>query len=336
MSKTLHRSLTMLSVLAVATLTAGCATNAASEPDGTSAAEAAIEIPAFGSINGYPQIPVAVSEGYIDQEFHTDGATIEVAPLVSANDGISALRTGNVDMVVTGYDPAGLVGVDDIVMLSLVEASPATTRILVAEDSDIETLEDLEGRVVASYTSTPNAILVEALRTAGLTADDIEYIMVESDVAASTLASGSIDAWLTFDPAAANAELAGIGRMLATGEDFNHLNPIVLYTTRAYLDANRESVLATMRAFDLATEWITENQSDGPVAEIMAEATGLDPEVAQRSLDHREYTMAPIDDETLAWMTGLAERADALGLTGGLPDLASLVDNSVYEEALGE
>jgi sulfonate transport system substrate-binding protein len=335
--KTTSRPLAFAALALTALVVAGC-----SSPQATADADAAgddsaaaIELPRVGTIKGYPQLPVAIDQGYLAEEFHQEGATITPSPVVSANDGISALRTGNVDMVVTGYDPAGLVGIDDIVMVSIVEASPETTRILVAEESDYESLEDLEGQTIGSYTSTPNAILVGALSSAGLTVDDIEYIPVENDVAASTLASGAIAAWMTFDPAAANAELNGIARAVATGADFDHLNPIVLYTTKAYLESDRDSVVALLRAFASATDWIGENKDDGPVAEIMAEATGLPVEVAQRSLDHRNYEISPVDGDTLDWMIDFSERAKEVGTITEVPDLEALVDTSVYEEAIG-
>jgi ABC-type nitrate/sulfonate/bicarbonate transport system substrate-binding protein len=333
MIPTPRRVVGMSTLALAAVILAGCSSGAATatSDDGSGP----IELPRVGTINGYPQIPVAIAEGYLDEEFQQEGATLTPSPVVSANDGISALRTGNVDMVVTGYDPAGLVGIDDVVMVSLVEASPETTRIVVAEDSEFESIEDLEGQIVGSYNSTPNAILVGALTSAGLTTDDIEYIPVENDVAASTLASGAIAAWMTFDPAAATAELSGIAREIATGEDFGHLNPIVLYTTRSYLESNRDSVVAMVRAFDSATDWIVENQADGPVAEIMAEATGLPVEVAQRSLDHREYQIAPVEGEALEWMIDFSERAQAVGTITEVPDLEALLDPSVYEDALG-
>ncbi|PXA73232.1 ABC transporter substrate-binding protein [Cryobacterium arcticum] len=336
MDTTTRRPLTLAALAISALVMAGCSSSEAPAADtGTDASDATVELPRVGTINGYPQIPVATSEGYLDEEFNQDGASIEVSPVVSANDGISALRTGSVDMVVTGYDPAGLVGIDDILMVSVVEASPETTRILVADDSDIETMADLEGKIIGSYNSTPNAILVGALTEAGLTTDDIEYIPVENDVAASTLASGAIDGWMTFDPAAATAELAGIARAVSTGDDFGHLNPIVLYTTKAYAESNRDSVVALVRAFDSATDWIVENKDDGPVAEIMADATGMTVEVAQRSLDHRNYEISPVEGETLDWMLDFGDRAVAVGTITDSPDLEALLDPTLYEEALG-
>lgn len=290
-------------------------------------------LPRIASVTAYPYVPVALEQGYFADAFGTDDEPT-VQPIGSANDAIAALRSGNADIAVIGFDPANLVDVDDVVILAATEISPATSRVVVPESSTVTEISQLKGKKVASYSASANIAVVSALRSAGLEADDVEYVSLQNDAALSTLAGEGVDGWVTYDPAAASAEIAGVGRAIATGEDFDFLNPVFIYTTEKYLAENPEAVESTLEVYGNAVEWINANQAE--TADVVAEATGLETEVAAQSLSHRNYALAPVEGEVVEFMEKIADINVDLGISSGVPDYDAVIDNSLVEKILAD
>ena len=321
----LRRATAGLAVLAATSL-ALTACGSDSDADGTS-------LPRIATVTAYPYVPVALEQGYFADEFETDKEPT-VNPIASANDAIAALRSGNADIAVIGFDPANLVDVDDIVILASSEISPETSRVVVPEQSKVTEISQLKGKKVASYSASANIAVVRALDSAGLKVDDVEYVSLQNDAALSTLAGEGVDGWVTYDPAAASAEIAGVGRAIATGADFEFLNPVFIYTTKKYLAENREAVEATLEVYGEAIEWINANAD--AAAQVVSEATGLKKEIAAQSLSHRNYALAPVEGEVVDFMEKVADINVDLGVSQSTPDYDAIIDNSLVEKLLAD
>jgi sulfonate transport system substrate-binding protein len=318
-----------LAITALPLLVAACGSSSTSAGSATGD-DGSTPLPRVATIDGYPYIPVAQKAGIFSKTFGQDGSGISVSPVDSANDAIAALRTGKVDIAVVGYDPAGLVGVDNVQAIAATEVSPNTTRLLVSSKSSISSIADLKGKKVGSYTTTPNVALVMALHSAGLTPSDIDYVDLDNDVAASTLAGGGIDAWMTYDPQAAISETKGLAKSIATGKDFDYLNPIVMYTTTSYLADHQASVEAMLKTYSQAIDWINANKDE--TASLVAQATGVDDASEKLAISHRDYKLTPISGDVLTFMKQAATIDQQLGAITAVPDWDKIANTSVYDE----
>ncbi|MFC6154637.1 ABC transporter substrate-binding protein [Nocardioides yefusunii] len=321
----LRRATAGLAVLAATSL-ALTACGSDDDAEGTS-------LPRIATVTAYPYIPVALEQGYFADEFDTDDAPT-VNPIGSANDAIAALRSGNADIAVIGFDPANLVDVEDVVILASSEISPQTTRVVVPESSKVTEISQLKGKKVASYSASPNIAVVQSLNSAGLKVADVEYVSLQNDAALSTLAGGGVDGWVTYDPSAASAEIEGVGRAIADGDDFGYLNPVFIYTTKKYLKENPEAVESTLEVYGEAIEWI--NANTDAAAGVVSEATGLKKEIAAQSLSHRNYALEPVEGDVVDFMERLADINIELGVSKGRPDYDAIIDNSVVSEILAD
>lgn len=313
---------------ALTALLAGCNGAAASPP--TTEAPNGVELPRISTIASYPALPSGLEQGLFDDAFGTDASGMTVDYIASAPDAVQALVAGHSDIVIAGYDP-GVLSHEDLRILALTEISPDTHAVLVPPGSEIQSIADLEGTTVGGVTTTLPLFLQLMLHQEGLDDDFFEYIQVPNDGGLSALNSGAIDAWYTWDPFFAEAELQDLAEPIVTGGDF-YLNPIVLQTTQTYLDEHPDEVSAFIEGYIDATAWV--NEHPDAAGDYMANATGMTPDAAEITIERRSYEVVVPDESAIEWMELSNELQRATGLITHNADLEELIDTALVEQAL--
>ncbi|MGO3146768.1 MAG: ABC transporter substrate-binding protein [Leucobacter sp.] len=313
----------------LATILAGCSgTAAASNPE----SDGGIELPRVSTVVSYPALPSGLEQGLFDEPFGTDASELSVTYIASGPDGVQALVGGHTDIVIGGYEPAVVLD-NDVRVLALTEASPETHTVLVPTGSEIKDVDDLKGKKVGGFWTTLPPFLALYLEHEGKDQDYLDYIQVPNDGGLSALTSGAIDAWYTWDPFFAQAEIQGLAEPIVTGDEF-FLNPIVLYTTQTYIDEHPDSLAAFIEGYIASTTWVNENTD--AARDYMAEATGMSPEAAEITIDRRNYEVTAPDEVALEWMQHVAELQRDEGLITAVPDLDTVINSSPLEQALKE
>ncbi|MGO3885867.1 MAG: ABC transporter substrate-binding protein [Mycetocola sp.] len=324
------RTRLLIAAAAVAATLVGCSSGTASTDAASDGAEG-ISLPRVATVASYPALPSGLEQGLFDEAFGTDASGMTIDYVASGPDGVQALSAGHTDIVIGGYDPGVLLGDSDVRILALTETSPETHAVLVAPDSDITSVDDLEGKTVGGFSASIAPFLSLMLESEGKSNDFINYIQVPNDGGLSALSSGAIDAWYTWDPFYAQAELQDLATPLVTGEDF-FLNPIVLQTTQSYLDEHRDSIDAFIDGYIASTDWVNENKD--AARDYMAEATGMTPEAAEVTIDRRHYEVVVPDETAVDWMNRLGTLQKDSGLITDTPDLNTIIDTTIVEQSL--
>ncbi|MBA8876720.1 aliphatic sulfonate ABC transporter substrate-binding protein [Phyllobacterium myrsinacearum] len=165
-------------------------------------------------------LALAKGTGALEKRFEARGVGVSWAEFSSGPPLLEALGAGAVDFGPTGDVPplfAQAAG-GNLVYAGTYKGSPDGSAILVRKDSPVRTLADLRGKRVAfKRGSSAHNFTVKALRTAGLTVNDIKASDLSPPDAAAAFASGQIDAWSIWDPYLAIAEKRPETRVLATG-----------------------------------------------------------------------------------------------------------------------
>lgn len=328
-----RRSLAVVGAVSVLALAACSGSTDGNSDGGSGSGDAAIDLPRVSTLVAYPALPSGLEEGLFDEPFGQDASGLKVDFVASGNDGILAMVAGHTDIVIGGFDPTTIEANPDLRIVAITEQSPDTHAVLVVPDSDITTIADLEGKKVGGFSTSLAPFLALMLQREGMPADAIDYIQVANDGGLSALSSGAIDAWYTWDPFYAQAEIAERGRAIVTGEDF-FLNPIVLVTTQDYIDEHGDSLQAFIQGYAASTDWVNEN-TDAAEAYLVAE-TGMSPEAAEITIQRRSYEVQEPSAETIAWMEQISETLVTLGVLPTLPDVQSVLDPEPLRAALGE
>ncbi|MFK5598359.1 ABC transporter substrate-binding protein [Methylobacterium sp. HMF5984] len=170
--------------------------------------------------------------------------------------------------------------------------------ILAAADSPIRTVADLKGRRIATNRgSIGHQVVLAALEEAGLPADAVTLSFLPPADAKIALASGSVDAWATWEPYTSTAELAGLVRVVRDGNgitpglSFAVASDAALKGKRALL-ANFGERLARARAWALA--------DPAPYAKVWSKLIGLPEAVPLRWFGRAQYRNVPIDEAVIA------------------------------------
>lgn len=312
---------------AAALLLTGCGSGAQEGGDGT------VALPHVSTVVSYPTLPSGIEQGIFDEAFDTDASEMTIEHVSTGAEGAQALIAGHTDIAIGGYFSQGLVGPGDVRIVAISETSPETHAVLVAPGSGLGSIEDLEGTTVGSFSATLPPFLALMLEQAGLDQSFFNYIQVPNDGGLAALTSGAIDAWYTFDPFYAQAEIEGLADVIVDGTDF-YLNPIVVMTTQGYLDENPDSVKTFLDAYVDSTEWV--NANIDAAAQYMADATGMTPEAADITVSRRNYEVVVPSEEAVSWMDLLGQAEVNLGILDEVPDFDTVIDTTVLEEVLAQ
>jgi sulfonate transport system substrate-binding protein len=146
---------------------------------------------------------------------------IEWSSFPSGPPMLEALNADAIDIGGVGDAPPifAAAGGADIKIVQASETAEANQGILVRPGSTITSVADLRGKTVAvAKGSSANWILLKALQANHLTPSDVHIAYLQPTDAQPAFNSGTVDAWVVWDPFASVAEAQG-AKMILTGQD---------------------------------------------------------------------------------------------------------------------
>lgn len=193
-------------------------------------------------------------------------------------------------------------------------ASPKAQGILVAAGSEIRSVSDLKGRKVAvTKGAGSHYLLLAALAAEGLPFKAIVPAYLTPSDGRAALASGSVDAWVAWDPFLSAAELQTGARLLRDGTGLSQYKRY--YLAGDEYAAKRADVLAIL--FGKLREtgaWVKANPE--AAATRLGALWKLEPAIVQQANARRSYAVEAVTRPGLA---GQQVIADAFHKEGLLP-----------------
>ncbi|KQT79542.1 sulfonate ABC transporter substrate-binding protein [Methylobacterium sp. Leaf465] len=201
-------------------------------------------------------------------------------------------------------------------------ASPTAQAILVAADSPIRTVADLKGRKVAvTKGAGSHYLLLAALAAEKLPFKAISPAYLTPSDGRAALASGSVEAWVAWDPFLSAAEQQTGARVLRDGTGLSQYKRY--YLAGADYATQRADVLALLfgKLRETGT-WVKANP-DAAAARLGA-LWKLDPAIVRQANARRSYQVEPVTHAALAEQQTIADAFRAEGLLPRAVDAASL------------
>jgi len=235
-----------------------------------------------------------------------------------------ALNAGAIDAGIIGDAPLLFVLASGAPVKAIaVDKSDAYgTALLVRPDAPLHSAADLKGkRIATGRGSIGHHLALKALDQAGLTEKDVEFRFLGPVDAKIALASGSVDAWSTWEPYTALAELSGQGRVLVNGRGLSSGNSFLAATDQALGDAARRAALQDyLKRLAAAQVWA--NQHLDGYSKTLAAIIGFPQAAARLQFERRQLRWAVIDPQTVAEQQATADFYHAHGLMSGRLDVA--------------
>ncbi|MCX6127269.1 MAG: ABC transporter substrate-binding protein, partial [Proteobacteria bacterium] len=200
------------------------------------------------------------------------------------------------------------------------------TTLMVHKDSDIQAINQLEGRRIAipSYYSNQHLILFRTFRKLGLKYDRNLLIEMPPPEMPTALAAKQVDAIIAGEPLMAKTEMEGYGRVLFMTKDvWPEFISCVLAVQEDEIKDNRAQVEALVQGIAKSGKWLDEDAANSPSKHrvIAAEAAAQKqyynqkPELIKYVLskppDRVKYTNLSLQKENF-------EEIEALGREAGI------------------
>ncbi|TCT00604.1 ABC transporter substrate-binding protein [Aquabacter spiritensis] len=230
----------------------------------------------------HAQYYAAIAQGYYAKE----GIELEIRP-VSAGQSVEAL-------VASGREHFGLDNADSFVQAKasgmpivaiLADQPDAPTAVITLASSGIAKANQLKGKKISWFQANVKSKLDPLLKSAGLSRDDIEYVMVTRGAEVQMLAAGKVDAiWGYAFGQALTLESKGFPVNVLAMKDNGLVNyGTVIFTTEALIKSDPDLVRRFVKATLQGYIWTQKNQ-EAAVAEVIKVAPDRDQKLETKKL----------------------------------------------------
>ncbi|WP_248747047.1 ABC transporter substrate-binding protein [Pseudomonas sp. MWU12-2037] len=240
-----------------------------------------------------------------------------------------ALNAGAVDIGALGDAPYvfALGAGAPLKVVSIIHAEGRyTTAMLTLKDSPLNTAADLKGkRIVTTRGSIGHFLAIKALRSVGLSTQDVQFIYLLPSESRLLLDNGSADAWATWDPYTTIATTQSQAKVLVSGDSLltNHL---YLAATSQAIAGKRQQLDDFVARVDRAYRW--SNAHPEAYAAALAKVTGLPLAVHIAVAKATHMQPVAIDDAVISGLQTTADIYQEEGLLTRHIDVSQGFDKS--------
>jgi sulfonate transport system substrate-binding protein len=199
--------------------------------------------------------------------------------------------------------------------------------------STLKTAADLKGKSIATNRgSIGHYVTLKAITAAGLKPEEVNIRFLAPADAKLALTQGSVDAWATWEPYTALAEVSQHARVLVSGRG---LLPGLSYlaATDAAIAAKRPVLQDFLQRVVKAQLWSYRNVDAYSAA--LARIIGIPPEAAKLQFERRQQKWVAIDAQVIADQQGTADFYRQVGLIKQPLDVKGTFDTGFGVAAQG-
>jgi ABC-type nitrate/sulfonate/bicarbonate transport system substrate-binding protein len=265
---------------------AGCAPSAA--PDASADGPVTVRVQAQESL-ATEALYVGVEQGFFEDE----GINIEFVDVPDTAAAFAALQSGNLEFAFSPEIgtlqairqglPVSMVAPVDGINPATETAAPEDVRkytasgVYVSKQSGITDLEGLAGATIAVpiLKSQPDATISSVLLQNDVDTSDIEWLTLDFVSAVAALEEGQVDAAFLTTPFTAQADAAGLQRIMNPSVEFFQRGGVTAWTAaQSWVDENPETVSAFQRAVATTAEYANDNLVE--IKESVIEHAGME------------------------------------------------------------
>ncbi len=227
---------------------------------------------------------------YFYEKFTPAGYKVEVIPFESPTDGKNAVVTGSVDFGTFGFAAAMLGAAAGEPVVIFAAQCNRGMAVMTGVNSDIRSIKDLKGKKVAIWPgSTQEVVILERLRTEGMTIKDVQHVRLPFSDMAPALARGDIDAYVGAEPGPGISLANGVGRVVEYpySTAIGSLNMVMTARTET-IEKNPELVKVFMAMHKQATEYAMSNRE--AMVEMAAQKLGQQKKSIEMAAPNVELT----------------------------------------------
>ena len=251
-------------------------------------------------------LAVLKAQGSLDKPLGDLGYKIEWKEFPAGPQLLEALNTGSIDFGYTGAPPAVFAQAAGarLVYVGAEPGGKTNEALFVLDNSPAHSVADLKGkRIALQKGSSSNYLLVQLLKRANLTVQDIQPIYLPPAEARAAFESGAVDAWVVWDPYYALAQKALKTRTLG---DFSEVPVFNFYeATPEFVKTHPRAVNAILAQLRTSGLWV--NQHPQEAAALLSPKLGIEQPVVETWLRRVPYGVTPVTPQIVASQQQIAD-----------------------------
>jgi sulfonate transport system substrate-binding protein len=253
------------------------------------------------------------SRGDLDKRLAAKGVTVKWAEFASGVQIIEGMNAGSIDFGVSGETPpvfAQAAAGSQFRYVACEPAAPTGEGILVPKNSVLTTLADLKGkRIAVSRGANAHYLLIQALKKAGLTPDDVTIAYLKPADANAAFAHGDVDAWSIWDYYLAAAQAQSGARLLASGQGLIDNHAFFIASSNV-VEHHPAVVQAALEEVAKTDQWAQDHPDDA--AKLLAQQLGVDADILKTAILRAGFGPKPLDANVIAAQQRMADTLFAL------------------------
>ncbi|MBN6888243.1 sulfonate transport system substrate-binding protein [Cytobacillus horneckiae] len=177
--------------------------------------------------------------------------------------------------------------------------NPEGVGLMVLKESGITSIAELKGKKIGVLKGGNHHYLaILALESAGLTADDVQWVYPEDAAQGRAIfETKQVDALASYDPFFASVETELDVLTLTEGENYNYPNRTFYFATPDFYENHLDLVKEILATIDESDKWANENK--GEVAKLISQALGIDEAVITKQVERRTFGASGIKQEII-------------------------------------
>jgi len=340
MNRSLRISLavTVAGVLALAGCVAG--EGPAGSPSEPSSDDAALKVLRLDYAYWNPLSLVIRDQGWLEDELADDGVRVEWILSAGSSTALENLNANAIDIGSTAGSAVFAARANGVPVKTVgVFSQPNWASLVVAAESPVESLADIEGKTIAAASGTdPYFFVLQALAEAGLSSADVEVVNLIHGDGQKALEAGDVEVWAGLDPLTATSERTAGSRVIYSNPSFNTWG--VLNTTENFLAGHPAYVEIVLETYERARQWIADNPDSA--VQILAAEASIDPNDASTVLLERtkiDVSLVPGEQQLDVFRTilpVLVAEARVKTLEDGERALDELIDDRIAKGVVSQ
>ncbi|KRL53593.1 aliphatic sulfonate ABC transporter substrate-binding protein [Lacticaseibacillus manihotivorans] len=219
----------------------------------------------------------------------------------------TALKSGDIDYARVGDVPPVTAQANglDFVYVAAGSDKVQGSGIEVKKTSGITSLADLKGKTIAYTKGTSSQyMLIQALKKAGLSTSDVKMVSMDQATAAVAFAKGTVDAWASWDPYTATAEVNNDATLLVDDTGLAK-NRDFLISTETYASKNKDVSKLLTKYLGQDMTWANNHKTQ--LTTMLMKMLKLKKAIVKKMVDRRTYSFGSVSDSILKEQQSIAD-----------------------------
>ncbi|WP_412989899.1 aliphatic sulfonate ABC transporter substrate-binding protein [Pediococcus siamensis] len=273
----------------------------------TSASESGLKKIVVGYQKGDP-IDISKARGVLAKKMKAKGYQVVFKEFQDGTALMTALKSGSINYARLGDTPPVTAQASGVKLTYIAAGSSKAngSGILVSSSSSIKSVADLKGKRVAYTKGTSSQyLLLSALKKAGLSASDIKWVNMDQSSASVAFAKGKVDAWATWDPYMAQAEVQQNAKVLTTGAGGISYNRDFLVAMSSF--AKKNTAVSGYLTKYLSEDMDWANTHKTKLVKILMKSLNLSKKVVTKMVNRRSYSMGAMTTKIVKQQQAIAD-----------------------------